>query len=345
MGSRGATFVDASPHAPCPVCGATKRCCRARDGKTVVCFKASTWNGVPGKLLRGFGDRSLGDRWSWYVPGAPVLVQDHAPVPAAPVHEAAAPEVRDKVYRALLDSLELAEDHRVALTAPYPDGRAFPLDEVRRRQYRTLRRGRARVAREVLRVFGADVLGAVPGFYLHEPGASGKPYWSIAGSSGLLVPVRDVSGHVVGMQIRADDPEGQRYTWLSSSSHNGPGSGTPAHVPLRIRPDVVEVRVTEGPLKADAATIHDPEHVLTLAFPGVATWRVILEVLERLGAKTVRIAFDADCTTNRDVGRALRACVAELGTRGYLRVLEIWSKPKGIDDLFASGGSPDVVRD
>ena len=59
------------------------------------------------------------------------------------------------------------------------------------------------------------VLEGVPGFYEEESGE-----WSIhftAKSSGFLVPVRNIEGFIVGMQIRLDHPyDGRKYMWLSS---------------------------------------------------------------------------------------------------------------------------------
>ena len=87
----------------------------------------------------------------------------------------------------------------------------------------------------------------------------------------------------------------------------------------------------------------DPDGNLTIGFAGVDTWPSVLPVLEELGARTVHIAFDADCRRNRRVAVQLQACVQELARLGYRRVLELWDEPKGIDDLFASGGRPRCV--
>lgn len=339
MGDRASTFIDATPKTPCPVCGAKKWCTRARDGRTVICRRSATWGDRTGKYTQ---DRN-GERWVYYLgtSSMPAAVE----APPAPCPDAAPVEVRDRVYRMLLDQLELAEDHLLAMTTAYPSGRSLPLEEVRRRGYRTLRRGRARVASELLRAFGADVLASVPGLYLHEPGESGASYWSIAGGSGMLVPVRDLGGRIAGLQVRLDECDDARYKWLSSSYHDGPAAEVAYHLPLQVRAAGRTVRITEGPLKADAATILDPEHILTIAFPGSATWRCVLPVLEKLDVRTVRIAFDADVATNRYVAHAFHDCVSELARLGYQRELELWETPKGIDDLFASGGRPDVTRD
>jgi len=83
----------------------------------------------------------------------------------------------------------------------------------------------------------------------------------------------------------------------------------------------------------------------TVSFPGVTSWRKILPVLEKLGACAVRVAFDADAAQNASVARALRECVRNLQAAQYAVELERWPSElgKGIDDLLAAGGSPDIL--
>ena len=83
----------------------------------------------------------------------------------------------------------------------------------------------------------------------------------------------------------------------------------------------------------------------TVSFPGVASWRTVLPVLQALGAKTVRLAFDADAATNKHVAKALLESFHELQAAGYAVELERWpiDAGKGIDDLLAGGGTPEVL--
>ena len=333
MGDQHQTFADATPKAPCPVCGAHKRCCRKRDGSIVVCYRLDTWGTQRGKLRTS--DRGLGDRWVFRADGASLPTCDPLPVTTA---TRAPVEVLDRVYRALLDELLLAPVDAGRFEAPYPDGRGLPADEMIRRGYRTLLAGHARVARAIVDRFGPEVVAGVPGFYAKRDGA--RSWWSI-GALGLLVPARDGAGRIVGCQVRCEDGD-TRYRWLSSASHGGPGAGTPCHVPLHTGAPSV-VRITEGCLKADAATLLDPERILTLGFPGVATWSRVLDPLAALGVRAVRVAFDADWRTNADVARAMRDCCLTLKRAGYAVGVEDWRGPKGIDDLFASGGFPVVT--
>jgi hypothetical protein len=59
----------------------------------------------------------------------------------------------------------------------------------------------------------------------------------------------------------------------------------------------------------------------------------------------VRVAFDADAAGNAHVARSLRDCFHGLQAAGYAVELERWSVDagKGIDDLLASGGTPELL--
>jgi hypothetical protein len=103
------------------------------------------------------------------------------------------------------------------------------------------------------------------------------------------------------------------------------------------------VRLTEGERKADVCFRRTG--VPTVSAPGVANWRPCLDVLRALGAKTVRLAFDADAWAKPAVARALRACRDGLAGAGFAVELERWDPAcgKGLDDLLAAGHAPDVL--
>jgi hypothetical protein len=157
----------------------------------------------------------------------------------------------------------------------------------------------------------------------------------------LLIPVRSLDGHIVALKVRADDPgDGPKYTTISSAKHGGPGPGSQVHVPLYegVRGDTV--RLTEGELKGDIATILSG--ILTLSMPGVALWRKALPVLQALQPQRVLVAFDADWRTNRHVAQALGQVVAALVGAGYTVEVESWApaQGKGLDEVLAAGYTP-----
>lgn len=317
-------LVRVTAASPCPICGKDSWCSVSPDGETIACSRVAdgayktvdTSAGAPSYLHRRTSRPQLPD----------VL-------PAA----AADPMFRNEVYRALLQDLPLSESHRADLRK-----RGLSDSDIDRGWYRSHGgQGRGRKAVAMLQRFGDRIFG-VPGFVVRD-GDGGK-YPTIAGASGMLIPARDIEGRIVGLKVRADDfVGGARYTYVSSVKYGGPGPGAAVHVPVGIEGPVDVVRLTEGEIKADVATRLNC--VPTVSIPGVANWAPAVSVLRELGAKTVRIAFDADSQEKREVAVALSACAAELRRQGFEVELEIWpaESGKGIDDVLASGNATEVL--
>jgi hypothetical protein len=236
----------------------------------------------------------------------PLLARpDPAPVP-----------VRDAVYRSILARLDLSQAHREALRR-----RGLPDLEIDRRGYRTWPdRGPARwrLARRIAEVHGPEAL-AVPGV-TRRTARSGREYVDLCGPAGLAIPVRDLDGRILAVVIRRDvsGDTPAKYVWLSSVP-DGPGPGTPAHVPLaRLDGHATGVvRIVEGILKSDVTQCLDPARIRTVGVPGATVWRVALPVLAALRPRTVRIALDMDWTRNPHVARALVHLSRALRGQGY----------------------------
>jgi hypothetical protein len=261
-----------------------------------------------------------------------------APPPknASQVPPLADAKTRHRIYSALLAALSLTAAHRDSLKR-----RGLTDAEIERRGYASLPvRGRARIAQELRDRFGDSVL-AVPGFYVKQEDA--RCYVTMAGAAGLLIPVRDLNGRIIALKVRRDIAgDGPRYSYLSSTSHGGPGPGSPMHVPLGVMAPCPRVRLTEGELKGDVATILSD--LATIAVAGVTCWPPCLDVLRALDAKTVCLAFDADASEKPLVGHALVRCAETLTGEGFVVELERWpAEHKGIDDLLAAGGAPELL--
>jgi hypothetical protein len=156
-----------------------------------------------------------------------------------------------------------------------------------------------------------------------------------------LVPVRDLDGHIVALKVRADDPgDGPKYTTISSAKHSGPSPGAQVHTPLHNGHHGDIVRLTEGELKADVATVLSG--ALTIAIPGVALWRKALPILQALQPTRVLLAFDADWRTNPHVAQAMGQTACALVKAGVKVQVEDWAPAlgKGIDDVLAAGHAP-----
>ena len=300
-------------------------------------------------------DRSGGEYWVHRLAPTDSGAARPAPVPSGdappplPI-EAAPPHVLDRAYRAALGALELSDAHLAALKR-----RGLPEAEVRLRGYRTLAGAESAMAAGVAAWGAAGVaLARVPGFRRRPiPGAA--PAWTLSAHSGLLIPVRDPQGRIVALKVRRDDvgsgrPAGPRYVYASSTRWGGPGPGALPHLAKLPAPPLPPpmpgvVRVTEGELKADVATVLSG--IRTVSVAGVGAWRSALPMLRALGARRVVLAFDADARRNPAVARALYALAWTLHTEsGFEVALEQWDEAdgKGIDDLLAGGGRPGVVE-
>ena len=192
-----------------------------------------------------------------------------------------------------------------------------------------------------MRAFCAAMLLSVPGFVAKD--RNGSKYVTIAGAAGLIVPCRDAAGKILALKVRRDDAgRGPRYSYLSSAKYGGPGPGSPVHFPLGSSTTCPCARLTEGELKADAATLLSG--LATLGLPGVAAWKAALPLLRELQAEIVRVAFDADAADKPAVARALAACVDGLAAEGFAVLVEKWDAAhKGIDDALAAGAAVEVL--
>ena len=295
----------------CPICGKGGWCSYSTDGRCVICRRRGSEGGIHRV------DRSGQSYWLYFnnhgdgaEPPSPSSSEDRT-------KQCAEPDVLDSVYSVLLDLFPLTKNHRQNLLQ-----RGLSEEEIEKRKYGSLRNGkRWDQARSLVNTFGTEVCSTVPGFIVKE-GKSGN-YWTLTGSPGILVPVRDLHGRIIALKIRLDTPnDSGRYRYLSSTGYNGPSPGTQVHVPLFNGPVRDLIRVTEGELKADIATVLSG--ILTLSIPGVAAWRTALPILKRLKIQTVRLAFDMDAETNPVVSRCLKQFASALVKEQYSIELERW---------------------
>jgi putative DNA primase/helicase len=309
-----------SKQTPCKICGKLDWCSLSADQTVAACRR------VENGSFKTKHDRN----------GCPVYLHLLAPK-AQDAHGSNAEEL-NAVYSALLTSLTLSGLHHSALRM-----RGLSDETIICNCYRTLPvRGRARIARSLKEKFGALIL-KVPGFVLKNRNDE-QQYLTIAGSAGVLIPVRDPQRNIIALKVRADDTANcPRYSYLSSTRHGGLGPGSPVHVPIGISIPAHTLRLTEGELKADVATALSS--IPTISVAGATTWRGCLPILEHLGCKIVRLSFDADAARKLSVAQSILACAATLTSSGFVVELERWNEPdgKGIDDLLAAGKYPSVV--
>lgn len=308
------TWISASRQNPCPICQKPDWCSTSDDGAYAVCRRE------PQGSIKNKMDKSGVEYWLHRI--GEVTTNCSQPKPTGDQNlsshvSRASDQVLDKVYKELLGQLELTREHRQKLR-----DRGLVDEEIGWRQYRSLPiRGRAKIAKYLVQKFDETTCRYIPGLYLNHD--STEPYWSITGAPGLLVPVRNSQGQIVALKARLDHPQNSnKYIYMSSAKLDGAGPGAPVHVPLFKKTQESVVRLTEGEIKSDVATALSG--ILTISIAGVGAWRSAIPVLQKIEAKTVRLAFDADARTNVVVASALEAATNALKKEGFQLEVEVW---------------------
>ena len=315
------TLIRVTKNNPCPICGRGDWCRLHPSGAFCVC------NRIPSD------NAALGNGWVHRLGGSASRPSMPLPTRTADEAQRASVEILDRTYRRALSLLPFSAKHQDDLR-----GRGMTDAEICRGGYASLPLGgRAAVCRTLMGE-GYRLIG-IPGFHLKRDGTA--EWWTLGGAPGLLIPVRDVRGGIVGAQLRRDDPGDRgKYVWLSSAGRlGGVGSCAPAHVARPLGP-VRDARlwVTEGPLKANLAASR--LGAVVVAVPGVASWRVGLdtarEVAERPGSLVV--AYDADYQRNPHV-RQYRQNLTDAASREGWRVsVAVWGGSlRGLDDALVNG--------
>ena len=203
-------------------------------------------------------------------------------------------------------------------------------------------------------------LTGVPGFsqwhggYLHGP-------------AGILLPVRDATGALVGAQIRPDRTDGAKYRWWSTPPDRRREDGTPlypggtaatAHatwatpgaVPVDLNAPLPEVWITEGILKAIIAA--ERMGVSVWGVPGISQWAMVLWDVALGPPAAVVLAFDQDPpgsaaaraveAATTQLMRAIAAAYPDLLAEGRIGRAH-WTRGKGLDDALVAGEWPTVT--
>ncbi len=310
MGS--GAYLRVSRREPCPVCGKHDWCRIFEDGG-VECMRVES----SVACASGGWMHWTNDDWRDKIAHFP---KKHT------VTETVGDALLNQVYTKILQNLTLSERHENLLRE-----RGLPIAG-----YATLP-----VEVEDRHIVAADVAQSLPNknWLDRTPGFFRPDYaedaWSINGAPGLLIPVRNHRGYIVGMQIRKDEGD-PRYSFLSSRNlPSGTGSGSPVHVrDPKIHGPVV---ITEGPLKADYLAAQHAHTVI--AVPGVNNIRGVLPALSALGGpQRVVVCYDMDWKTNKQVKAARAKLMQILWCEGYRVSSMSWDPAyKGIDDALRAG--------
>jgi DNA primase len=159
-----------------------------------------------------------------------------------------------------------------------------------------------------------------------------KDIWECFYVPGYLIPFRDDQGRIQALQVRTDcgDPKYLFFGFRDSGIDNS----TPVHI---VNPNVARrtksAWVTEGPLKADVASLFFD--ACFVASPGVSSWRSLMPVLENLNLEGIVQAFDRD----QDENPAVAKCVEKFqeALSGKIQIARAsWPKEygNGVDDAI-----------
>ena len=315
--------VGSQVHINCPFCGDTKRRLYLYSNtEQYHCFHCGAHGNAVSLYARRTG---LSYANAYHELAADEML--HFPLPTAqkpPEREPAGIEQRDAVYRALLDLLPLSAEHHQNLS-----GRGLPDQAITANGYRSLQDGKELRDTIAAQLSPRYDLNNVPGFYFRDGS------WRFCAYSGLLIPIRDASGRIQGIQIRRENVNRMKYVWLSSA---GKPYGTGAQSWIHVTGDCTQhtAVITEGPLKGDVASALS-DNALFICVPGVSAIKYLPDTLKSLHLTSVQEAFDMDKLRNPQVVAArkrLRQVVADCGLP--CKTL-IWNRNyNGIDDYLAA---------
>lgn len=248
-------------------------------------------------------------------------------LPDCPLADA---EIRHNTYSAMLSKLSLASDHRQNLLS-----RGLPLEEIDRLGYKTTPvMGMSAIAKQ-LQSDGYYLLG-VPGFYRKDG------CWTFVSlNRGILIPVRNMNGQILGLQIRRDNATHRKFRWVSSVDRpDGCGAECWVHVAGAARSTVILI---EGPMKADIVRYHTGQTVVAVA--GVSSLSQLEPVLIELresGVTRIMTAFDMDFLKNPHVQNGYMNLTQLLSKTGFTYGTYLWDTQfNGLDDyiwLHCMGG-------
>jgi hypothetical protein len=308
------SWVRVNRHNLCPVCNKPDWCLVSPNGQTAICARVES-NQPAGNKGAGWLHKLAENRQ--LLPSA--VSEKH--VKQLPISNK---DRLNKVYAALLAELALSFIHNTGLLE-----RGLTQEQLDRLGYKTLdTEGRLTAVNQLTK--SGLKLGGVPGFWLDNS------HVRLAGPSGIAIPVKDTRGHIVGVQIRCDNAGGGRYRWLSSRGFSlGCSPGTPVHVAGMASVNG-EIWITEGPIKADIASLKLKKVVL--AIPGVSNWSGVIPIIRELKPKRVVVAFDMDKLINPIVDHHKNELINRLFHMGKKVFEADWdSGYKGLDDILARG--------
>lgn len=309
------TTINASKANRCPICNHPDWCKIAKDDTYVICQRVDSDS--PANFGGGWYHR-IGEREPKRQL-APLRKQKPT------VSKVAETDTLHRVYSWLLKQCPVNESARAYLA-----GRGLNPDH-----FGSMAAG----TKEHSRVWNGPNPEGVPGFF--RKGGE----WHVRIMSGILIPMHNIEGKIVGMQVRIERDGKKGYYWMASNPDATFGQtkfkpfadgGTVAV----IQPHVINPKkngtliITEGPIKAAIIAKFYPEATI-LGVPGVSNWRGALPIILKLEPKKVISAFDMDRLKNNAVEHNLAQMEQELIRWEFTTERASWNPDfKGMDDAL-----------
>jgi len=237
------------------------------------------------------------------------------------------------IYQKLFDSLTLSPSAIKHLKA-----RGLSDKEIEYLDYRSYEPKKDQeVIEDLDKEFGKD-LYKVPGFIKNK---EGKPSLNVF-QEGILIPIRFREGNIHGIKVR------WLYSWnkkryMLLTTKGGTYFRDLFHFPKGFHGQLNRIRITEGELKADIATLSS--RIYTIGCPGILSLSAPLEFLtEHCPSAKIILSPDFGDIKIKKIGvikNALRT-IYDYQEAGFNVELEAWQTnengmPKGIDDALNAG--------
>ena len=310
--------------ADCPFCGARKKFEANEEKNCYHCWVCDSHGGVKNLV------EELGTNWKDYIrnlPNAPIAFTEikHRKKKRTP-HSSY--EALNNAYRFLFENCELSESHKQLLLE-----RGLTETEIKQLGYKTYP-DEEQISKICKKIEDENrTFDLIPGFYKNSHNKWTLPQLR----SGFMIPIRTAGGKIVGVQIRHDDNQTPKYSWLSTNPEktdkNGKQlypKGTKAYpyVHWNIRNkrklgdnNTFVLYLTEGPLKADILAVKRTRNVI--AIPGTSSTKDLCSSIKfaykyigSLYGKETKLriveAFDMDKTTNDNVARNVKKILKTL---------------------------------
>lgn len=244
---------------------------------------------------------------------------DEAPGKLAPLEE------RDRVYRALLNRLTLAPDHRENLLS-----RGLTDEAIERLGYKSTPVVGFHALAQSLLDEGYTLFG-VPGFYRDKDGRWTMAVWR----RGILIP-GTYFGKIQGFQIRLDHKMKKGGKFLTFSSRDELDGAMGENWCHMVGPVRERILLIEGYMKADIVNHFTGQTML--AIPGVTSLQHLESALRDLipmGVRHIMTCFDMDYLKNWHVESAYQNLVELLAKQNVTFGTYLWVPDyNGLDDYI-----------